>query len=171
MLSTGFRLNGPAAVRYPRGRGPGAAIDDSLDPLPVGKAEPIRSGKEVALLAFGSVLANTLEAGERLDASVVNMRFVKPLDEACIAELAARHKLLVTVEDNAVEGGAGSAVGEALARSGISTPLICLGIPDRFIEHASREEQLGECGLDAESIYHRVQRELAGRIATLRAVD
>ncbi|VAW81716.1 1-deoxy-D-xylulose 5-phosphate synthase [hydrothermal vent metagenome] len=171
MLSTGFQHEGPAAVRYPRGTGPGVDVSSELDTLEIGKAQICREGKDVALLAFGSTLAAALEAGERLNATVVNMRFIKPLDEACVSELAARHHLLVTLEDNAISGGAGSAVAEALAAHGISIPLTQLGIPDHFIEHASREEQLAECGLDADSIYQRIQRELAARIATLRAVD
>ncbi len=171
MLSTGFRHDGPAAVRYPRGTGPGVEVDSGLDTLEIGKACVCREGKDVALLAFGSTLAAALEAGEKLDATVVNMRFIKPLDEACVCELAGNHRMLVTLEDNAVSGGAGTAVAEALAAHDVTIPLTHLGIPDHFIEHASREEQLAECGLDADSIYHRIQRELAARIATLRAVD
>jgi 1-deoxy-D-xylulose-5-phosphate synthase len=171
MLSTGFKLEGPAAVRYPRGSTPDSSIPDDLDVVPVGKAEIRRQGRTVALLAFGSPLAAALEAAERLNATVVSMRFVKPLDEACILELATSHRLLITLEDNSLAGGAGSAVAETLAEHGNSVPLVMLGIPDRFIEHASREQQLQECGLDAESIYQRIRRELAAGIATLRAVD
>ncbi|TCK17445.1 1-deoxy-D-xylulose-5-phosphate synthase [Thiogranum longum] len=171
MLSTGFRHEGPAAVRYPRGTGPGVEVDSDLDTLEIGKAQVCRKGKDVALLAFGSTLTAALEAGEKLDATVVNMRFIKPLDEACVCELTANHRMLVTLEDNAISGGAGSAVAESLAAHDITIPLTHLGIPDHFIEHASREEQLAECGLDSDSIYHRIQRELAARIATLRAVD
>jgi 1-deoxy-D-xylulose-5-phosphate synthase len=171
MLSTGFRLNGPAAVRYPRGSGPGASIKLGLDTLPVGKAEIRREGEDVAMLVFGSPLAAALAAAERLNATVVNMRYVKPLDENCILKLATSHRLLVTLEDNAIAGGAGSAVAEALMRHGITLPVAMLGIPDHFVEHATRAQQLMECGLDADSIYQRIQRELASRIATLRAVD
>ncbi len=171
MLSTGFQLDGPAAVRYPRGTGPGRAVEPGLGILPLGKAEICREGKDVALLVFGSPLAEALVAAQRLNATVVNMRFIKPLDEACILELAASHRVLASIEDGAVAGGAGSAVAELLAQHGNPVPLAILGIPDRFIEHASREQQLAECGLDAESIYQRIQRELASRIATLRAVD
>jgi 1-deoxy-D-xylulose-5-phosphate synthase len=171
MLTTGFRLNGPAAVRYPRGTGPGASIKPGLDTLPVGKAEIRREGQDVALLVFGSPLAAALEASERLNATVVNMRYVKPLDEDCILKLAASHRVLVTLEDNAIAGGAGSAVAEALMRHGVTLPVAMLGIPNRFVAHASRAQQLAECGLDADSIYQRIQRELASRIATLRAVD
>jgi 1-deoxy-D-xylulose-5-phosphate synthase len=152
MLSTGFGLDSPAAVRYPRGVGPGAPVVADLEPMPVGKAELVREGRAVALLVFGSPLAAALEAAQRLDATVVNMRFIKPLDEDCIFRLAGSHRLLVTIEDNAVAGGAGSAVAEALAQHGSTIPLAMLGIPDRFIEHASREQQLAECGLDADGI-------------------
>ena len=171
MLCTGFTLPGPAAVRYPRGSGPGAGIEPGLEPLPVGKAAVCREGREAALLVFGSLLPAALEAAERLDATVVNMRFVKPLDEACLLDMAGRHRILISVEDNAVSGGAGSAVAESLAAHGVTVPLAILGIPDRFIEHAGREQQLAECGLDAEGIYQRAQREMASGIATLRAVD
>jgi 1-deoxy-D-xylulose-5-phosphate synthase len=171
MLSTGYRLPGPAAVRYPRGTGPGAAVEPGLDPLPVGRAEVVREGREAALLVFGSLLPAALEAAERLDASVVNMRFVKPLDEACLLDMAGRHRLLISLEDNAVSGGAGSAAAEVLAAHGVTIPLVLLGIPDRFIDHAGRDQQLAECELDADSIYQRVQREMASGIATLRAVD
>jgi 1-deoxy-D-xylulose-5-phosphate synthase len=171
MLSTGFQLPGPSAVRYPRGTGPGAAVGTGLETLPLGKATVVREGREVALLVFGSPLPAALEAAERLNASLVNMRFVKPLDEDCILAMANQHRMLITVEDNAVAGGAGSAVAEALTAHGVTIPLVMLGIPDRFIEHASREQQLAECGLDADSIFQRVQRELASGFATLRAVD
>ncbi len=171
MLSTGFRLGGPAAVRYPRGTGPGAEITPGLETLPIGKAELRREGQDVALLVFGSLLSAALEAAERLNATVVNMRFVKPLDEDCILRLAASHRLLATVEDNAIAGGAGSAVAETLLRNGNTTAIAMLGIPDRFIQQATREQQLAECGLHAEGIYQHIHRVLGGRIATLRAVD
>jgi 1-deoxy-D-xylulose-5-phosphate synthase len=171
LLSTGFHLDGPAAVRYPRGSSPDTDAGKTLQALPVGKAEIRRRGHDVALLSFGSPLTAAMQAGERLDATVVSMRFVKPLDEACILELAKSHRMLVTLEDNSIAGGAGSAVSELLVQHGISRPLVMLGIPDRFIEHATREQQLQECGLDPEGIYQRIQRELTGRIATLRAVD
>ncbi|MGD8842565.1 MAG: 1-deoxy-D-xylulose-5-phosphate synthase [Gammaproteobacteria bacterium] len=171
MLSTGFELSSPAAVRYPRGTGPGVATASDLARLPVGKAEIRRDGRDVALLVFGSPLAAALEAAERLDATVINMRFVKPMDEECLLDTADRHHLLVTIEDNAIAGGAGSAVAEVLAAHDIVTPLTMLGIPDRYLEHASREQQLAECGLDATGIYQRIQREISRGIATLRAVD
>jgi 1-deoxy-D-xylulose-5-phosphate synthase len=152
MLSTGFVHSGPAAVRYPRGSGPGVATDPGLDTLPIGKAELRRRGRRLALLAFGAPLAAAETVGAELDATVVNMRFVKPLDEALLRELAASHEGFVTLEDNVVQGGAGSAVSEFLAREGLAIPVLHLGLPDAFLEHASREELLAECGLDADGI-------------------
>ena len=157
MLSTGFAHPGPAAVRYPRGTGPGAAVSDDLDTLPVGKAEIRRRGQNVALLAFGAVLTPALAAGVALDATVVNMRFVKPLDEALLRELAGSHRLLVTLEDNVVMGGAGSAVNEYLAAAHALVPVLNLGLPDRFQEHGSREELLAEAGLTPDAIIRAVQ--------------
>jgi len=157
MLTTGFMLNAPAAVRYPRGCGPGATIDTTLQPIPVGKGEIRRSGKKVAILAFGSMLSPALQAGEQMDATVANMRFIKPLDEALIKELASTHELLVTVEENAVTGGAGSAVAETLQSK---VPLLRLGLPDRFIEHGAPEKLLADCGLDAAGIATAIEKVL-----------
>ncbi|BAV34408.1 1-deoxy-D-xylulose-5-phosphate synthase [Sulfuricaulis limicola] len=161
MLSTGFLLNGPAAVRYPRGTGPGVAVDPALEPLPVGKAEVRRMGKRVALLAFGSMLAPALEAGEAFGATVANMRFVKPLDEDLIRELARTHELLITVEENVVAGGAGSAVNEFLVAAGLTARIVNLGLPDRFIEHGDHRAQLARCGLDAAGIRRAILRHVA----------
>jgi 1-deoxy-D-xylulose-5-phosphate synthase len=152
LLSTAYRHDGPAAVRYPRGTGPGAVIGADLEPLPIGRAEVRRSGRRIAILAFGSRVAPALEAGGRLDATVVNMRFVKPLDVELIRELAGTHELIVTVEENALQGGAGSAVNEALLAEGRAVRILNLGIPDRFIGHADQQQQLAECGLDAAGI-------------------
>jgi 1-deoxy-D-xylulose-5-phosphate synthase len=152
MLQTAFEHDGPAMVRYPRGTGPGVEPRAGLEVLPIGEAQVRRTGHGLALLAFGSMVAPALEAGETLDATVVNMRFVKPLDEALILELAEDHDLLVTVEENAVAGGAGSAVAELLDAHGRGVPCLHLGLPDRFIDHASHPEQLAECGLDAAGI-------------------
>ena len=152
MLTTGFLHDGPAAVRYPRGSGTGAKIDTELKTLPIGKAEICRLGAGLAILAFGSPLAAALEVGSELGASVVNMRFVKPLDETLILELARTHTALVTIEDNAVAGGAGSAVAELLAAKNLQVPLLQLGLPDAFLEHASREQLLAEAGIDAAGI-------------------
>ncbi len=157
LLSTGFHHPGTAAIRYPRGGGPGVAIEPGLDALPIGKAEMRRSGHGIALLAFGCALAPAEAVGAELDATVVNMRFVKPLDEALVLELARTHDALVTLEDNVVAGGAGSAVGELLAAHGVEIPLLQLGLPDRFLQHATREELLAEAGLDAEGVRRSIQ--------------
>ena len=161
MLTTGFLLNGPASVRYPRGTGPGVAVDPALEPFSVGKAEIRREGKRVALLAFGSMLAPALEAGEAFGATVVNMRFVKPLDEDLIRELARTHELLITVEENVVAGGAGSAVNEFLAAAGLATRIVNLGLPDLFIEHGDHRTQLARCGLDAAGIRRAILRNVS----------
>ncbi|HHH36493.1 MAG TPA: 1-deoxy-D-xylulose-5-phosphate synthase [Gammaproteobacteria bacterium] len=152
MLSTGFHHDGPSAVRYPRGCGPGVPVDTALEPLPLGQAQRRREGRGVALLAFGSLVQPALEAGEALDATVVNMRFVKPLDRALVLEMAATHDLLVTLEENVIAGGAGSAVRECLDEAGVVCPILHLGLPDAFGEHGGREALLAERGLDAEGI-------------------
>jgi 1-deoxy-D-xylulose-5-phosphate synthase len=152
LLTTAFQYKGPAAVRYPRGNGPGAKIDTELKTLPVAKGELRRRGGGIAILAFGSPLAAALEVGNELGASVANMRFVKPLDETLVLELARAHAALVTVEDNAIAGGAGSAVAELLVSKNIQTPLLHLGLADVFLEHASREQLLAESGIDADGI-------------------
>jgi 1-deoxy-D-xylulose-5-phosphate synthase len=150
MLYTATTLRGPSFVRYPRGTGPGVALQKEMTALPVGKAQLRREGKSgLAILVFGTLLNSVLALAERLDATLVNMRFVKPLDEDLVVTLAARHRALVTVEENATLGGAGSAVGELLAAEGLQLPLLQLGIPDRFIEHGSREGCLAAAGLDA----------------------
>ncbi len=156
MLYTAFTLNQPTAVRYPRGTGPGVPVQKALSTIPVGKADVLREGHTVAILAFGSMVQPALEAGERLGATVVNMRFVKPLDAELVTRLAGDHALLVTVEENVVMGGAGSAVGECLATHNLSTSIIHIGLPDRFVEQGGREELLTECGLTAEGILRRI---------------
>lgn len=152
MLTTGFRHDGPAAVRYPRGAGPGVAIECELTSLPIGKAQYRRRGRSVALLAFGSVVAAASKVAEEIDATLINMRFVKPLDEIMILDIARTHEAIVTIEENAIAGGAGSGVAELLAAHGIELPLLQLGLPDAFLEHGSREELLAEAGLDAAGI-------------------
>jgi 1-deoxy-D-xylulose-5-phosphate synthase len=139
-------------VRYPRGTGPGVAIDKALTALSIGKADVRRRGHGLALLAFGCELAPALKVGDELDATVINMRFVKPLDVALLRELAQSHSAFVTLEDNAVQGGAGSAVAEFFASEGIVVPMLHLGLPDLFLEHAAREELLAQSGLDAVGI-------------------
>lgn len=165
MLSTGFRHEGPAAVRYPRGTGPGAAITPALDTLPIGRAEIRRQGAGLALLAFGAPLAAAESVGQLLGATVVNMRFVKPIDEELVLELARSHAGLVTLEDNAVAGGAGSGVAELLNARGVQIPVLHLGLPDVFFEHASREQLLAAAGLDAAGV-ERAIRERFGELLT-----
>ena len=161
MLSTALTIDGPSAVRYPRGSGPGAAVEPGLGTLPVGKGELRRQGKRVALLAFGAMLAPALKAAEALDATVANMRFVKPLDAGLIAQLANSHDLLVSVEENALIGGAGAEVARALESAGLRTPLLRLGLPDRFIDHGDTALLLAEAGLDDASIVESVTVRLA----------
>lgn len=158
MLYTGFQYKGVSAIRYPRGAGNGAAIQHNMQALPIGKAEVKRQGQNIAILAFGSMLDASLQAGETLNASVINMRFVKPLDMALIAELAKTHSMIVTVEENALMGGAGAAVLEALQVLQISVKTLCLGLPDRFIEHGVHETMLSECGLDALGIISSIKK-------------
>ncbi|AXR27057.1 TPA: 1-deoxy-D-xylulose-5-phosphate synthase [Pseudomonas aeruginosa] len=160
LLTTGYLFDGPAAVRYPRGSGPNHPIDPDLQPVEIGKAVVRRRGGRVALLVFGVQLAEAMKVAESLDATVVDMRFVKPLDEALVRELAGSHELLVTIEENAVMGGAGSAVGEFLASEGLEVPLLQLGLPDYYVEHAKPSEMLAECGLDAAGIEKAVRQRL-----------
>jgi 1-deoxy-D-xylulose-5-phosphate synthase len=148
MLSTGFQHRGPAAVRYPRGTGPGVPVQDNLDTVPIGKVQLRRRGSRVALLAFGAVLPAAEAVAAELGLSCVNMRFVKPLDRELVLELARSHDGLVSIEDNAVAGGAGSAVAELLAAEGIEVPVLQLGLPDAYLEHASREDLLAQAGID-----------------------
>jgi 1-deoxy-D-xylulose-5-phosphate synthase len=151
MLYTGVMLGAPAAVRYPRGAAAGEARGE-MQALPIGKGELRRTGKRVAILAFGAMLRPALAAAEALDATVANMRFVKPLDVDLVREVAASHELLVTVEEHQLMGGAGSAVAEALAAAGAQKRLLMLGLPDRFIDHGDPARLLASVGLDAEGI-------------------
>ncbi len=156
MLSTGFAFDGPAAVRYPRGTGTGIAVEATLDTLPIGKAELRRRGKSIALLAFGALVPAAETVGEDLGLTVVNMRFVKPLDRGLLLELAKSHDGFVTLEDNVVAGGAGSGIAELLSAEGVTLPILHLGLPDAFQRHASREDLLAEAGLDAAGIRRSV---------------
>ncbi|MCW8982543.1 MAG: 1-deoxy-D-xylulose-5-phosphate synthase [Gammaproteobacteria bacterium] len=159
MLTTGFQHDGPAAVRYPRGGGPGVAVDrELLQSLPIGKGQKLRGGEKIAFLSFGALLGAATEAAETLNATLVNMRFVKPLDEALLTELAASHTLFVTVEDNVIAGGAGSAVAEWLHQQVSCPALLQLGLPDQFVEQGNRSELLTECGLDKSGIIAAVQK-------------
>ncbi len=164
MLFTAFALDQPAAIRYPRGSGPGAEVKAEMRALPIGKGVVLRRGAGgkggVAILAFGAMLHPALEAGEDLDATVADMRFVKPVDADLAAELAAIHGLLVTIEENAIMGGAGSAVAEALAARAIFTPLLQLGLPDRFVDHGDQAQLLASIGLDRAGIVAAVRARL-----------
>ncbi len=159
MLYTATTLQHPSAVRYPRGNGPGAPVVAEMTALPVGKAEVVQRGHAgLAILCFGTLLASGREIGAELGATVVNMRFVKPLDEALVLQLAREHLALVTIEENAVAGGAGSAVIEALAAAELSTPVLQIGIPDRFVEHGSRDDCLRAAELDSASMHSAIER-------------
>ncbi len=157
MLSTAYALDCPSMVRYPRGSGTGALPSTQLETLPAGKAEIRRRGQGVALLAFGSLVAAAVAAGDELDATVVNMRFIKPLDVDLIRELAGNHSLLVSIEENSVIGGAGSEIERVLAENGLTVPFIRLGLPDRFIDHGEQNQLLAELGLDKNGIVNAVR--------------
>jgi 1-deoxy-D-xylulose-5-phosphate synthase len=165
MLYTGFTLDTPSAVRYPRGTGAGVEVVKEMTALPLGRGEVRREGKRVAILAFGAMLRPALEAGAELNATVVNMRFVKPVDRELAYRLAATHDLLVTIEENVVAGGAGAAVAEALAADGVSVPMLHLGLPDAFVEHGDPQLLLADCGLDSQGIARAIRERMsqAGR--------
>lgn len=171
MLYTGFQLNQPSAVRYPRGKGPGVSIHKEMKALPVGQAELRRQGHTVALLAFGSMVSVAAAVAEQVDATVVNMRFVKPLDEEMVVRMASSHDFIVTLEENAVAGGAGSAVLECLAAHHITIPIRTLGLPDCFIDHGDRGELLGSCQLDVAGVLALVKQDLrkAHQVPLLKA--
>ncbi|MFM1955337.1 MAG: 1-deoxyxylulose-5-phosphate synthase, thiamine-requiring, FAD-requiring [Pseudomonadota bacterium] len=160
MLTTAYQFNGPSAVRYPRGGGPGTEIKQDLTSIKIGKGEIRRQGKKIAILAFGSMLTPSLAAAEELDATVANMRFVKPLDVDLVMQLANSHDLIVTAEENTVMGGAGAAVIEALQAIRKNNNVLCLGLPDTFIEHGIHETMLAECGLDARGIKAAIEKQL-----------
>jgi 1-deoxy-D-xylulose-5-phosphate synthase len=157
MLYTAFKLDTPSAVRYPRGTGPGVAVQKAMQALPVGRGEVRRQGEKIALLAFGSMLQPCLQAAEELNATVANMRFIKPLDDDLVASLAASHDLLVTVEENTVMGGAGGAVTESLNSQRIVVKVLQLGLPDVFIEQGDHAQMLSDCGLDKTGIIKSVR--------------
>jgi 1-deoxy-D-xylulose-5-phosphate synthase len=164
MLYTAFQMDCPTAVRYPRGKSIGVTPQTAMQAIPLGKALTLRAGQSVAILLFGSLLGEAQAAAEELDATLVNMRFVKPLDKLMIRELAQSHDLLVTLEDNAIMGGAGSAVNEYLHEAGLAVEVLNLGLPDSYIDHAQREEQLAACGLDAHGIVEKINAGYGGRI-------
>jgi 1-deoxy-D-xylulose-5-phosphate synthase len=160
MLYTAWTLDCPTAVRYPRGNGPGVAVEKEMTALPVGKADTVRNGQKIAILNFGALLDQAEPVADALDASLVNMRFVKPLDTALLEKIANSHQLIVTIEDNAVTGGAGSAVNEYLASAGHTVELLNLGLPDVYLEHGSREQLLEEAGLNADLIQKSIEARL-----------
>jgi 1-deoxy-D-xylulose-5-phosphate synthase len=175
MLYTGTTLAVPSAVRYPRGAGPGVPLVAEMTALPIGRAQYRREGRSgLAILAFGALVESARKVADRLDATLVNMRFIKPLDEELVVEIAKRHRAIVTIEENAVMGGAGSAVGEVLAAHGVLVPLLQVGIPDRFIEHGSRDTCLAAAGLDLAGISASVERwwtvENPERVRSVRSV-
>ena len=161
LLSTGFQHKGPAAVRYPRGKGTGASLPPTQEKLDIGKGILRRKGKKIALLAFGSLVAPSNEVGERLNATVADMRFVKPIDEVLISELAKTNNLLVTLEENSLMGGAGSAVNEFLIKENLNVPVLNIGLPDAFLEHGQASDMLAKIGLDAEGIIKKIQTKLS----------
>ena len=157
MLYTGFQHNGPSAVPYPRGKGPGARVVSEMQALEFGKAETIINGKNIVIIAVGSMVQPAIAVGQQLGATVVNLRFIKPLDEQLLLQLSANHHYLITVEENAIQGGAGSAINEYLTSENVTIPILNLGIPDRFIEQGTREECLAACGLDSSGIMLAIQ--------------
>ncbi|APZ44551.1 1-deoxy-D-xylulose-5-phosphate synthase [Acidihalobacter ferrooxydans] len=170
LLCTGYAHPGPAAIRYPRDAGIGGALDRGLQPLPIGKSALRRQGEVVALLVFGILLREAAVAADALNATLIDMRFVCPLDEQAVLDAAENHELLVTLEDNAIAGGAGSAVNEMLAAHGVNVPTANLGLPPRFVEHGTRSELLAECGLHAEGIVRAVQMRLPPHLRSVQTV-
>ena len=160
LLSTGYAYNGPAAVRYPRGKGPGVTIEKNLEAVEIGKALTRRQGHSIVILAFGSMVTPALECADRINATVVDMRFVKPIDEELIGDMATSHQLIVTIEENTIMGGAGSAVNEFLISANYQIPILNLGLPDKFLEHGKVAEMLANVGLDAGSITNAIKKKL-----------
>ena len=160
LLSTGYAYNGPAAVRYPRGKGPGVTIEKNLEAVEIGKALTRRQGRSIVILAFGSMVTPALECADRINATVVDMRFVKPIDEELIGDMATSHQLIVTIEENTIMGGAGSAVNEFLISANYQIPILNLGLPDKFLEHGKVAEMLANVDLDAGSITNAIKKKL-----------
>lgn len=169
MLYTGYSLEQPASVRYPRGSGPGVEVQQEMTTIPVGKGEIRKEGKKIAILSFGSMLPLAMEVAEELDATVVNMRFVKPIDTDLVLQMAATHELLVTIEENVVQGGAGSAVNEELAKNGIAQVIINYGLPDRLVEHGSQDDMYRDAGLTAEAFLAFIHEHLERNESSINA--
>jgi len=171
MLYTGFRHHGPAAVRYPRGKGPGLIPQTAMTMLPIGRSVSVQKGRQLAILAWGSMVQPCTAVAQQLGASLINMRFIKPLDTAAILQAAASHEGLVTVEENAVAGGAGSAVNELLAASGLQVPILNIGLFDDFIEHGTREECLALAGLDEAGLLLQMDSFIREKLPAVAAAD
>lgn len=169
MLFTGIQLDGPSSVRYPRGNGPGTDVENTMTALPIGESQTRHAGKQVALLAFGTLVAPAVELGEQLNYTVVNMRFIKPLDTNAIDAIANSHDLIITLEENAIPGGAGAGVVEYLSSIGSTTPTRMIGLPDEFVEHGSREELLHYCKLDTEGLRDQIQTLISAEPSFLEA--
>jgi len=170
MLYTGYQHEGPAAVRYPRGKGPGVDTDSEMQALPIGEAVVRRQGKSVAILAFGSMVSVALDAANTLDCTVVDMRFIKPLDTRTVHTMAEQHELLVTLEENVISGGAGSAVNEFLASEDYRLPVLNLGLPDHFLEHGKPAQMLADVGLDTDGVIQSIRQRLKKSRIQSRAV-
>jgi 1-deoxy-D-xylulose-5-phosphate synthase len=180
MLYTGIQIDGPASVRYPRGGGPGVEVDKEMTALSIGKAEIRTQGdrrgghmdKRIAILAFGVVLDFAQAVGDELGATVVNMRFVKPIDEEMILNMAASHDLIVTVEENMIQGGAGEAVNQVLVENGVMQAIVNYGLPDRMIQHGSRDDMLNDVGMNKEGLMEFIQHHLgeSGHSAKIKSV-
>jgi 1-deoxy-D-xylulose-5-phosphate synthase len=181
MLTTGMKIDQPSAIRYPRGAGPGVAVSKELTTLPVGQGVVVREARSfaagvanktrVAILAFGSMVKPALDAADELNATVANMRFVKPLDDALVFKLATTHDVIVTVEENVIMGGAGSAVSESLAAQQLTVPILHLGLPDQFVEHGDPAVLLADCGLNREGIIRAVRQWVAATRDQQKAVS
>ena len=156
MLYTAYEHKGPAAIRYPRGTGPGTMIAQDMTQFEIGKSVTVREGSEVVVFNFGTLLPAAMDAAQRIDATVIDMRWVKPLDEKQVIDMAHSHSLVVTLEENATAGGAGSAVNELLAARGIKTNILNLGLPDRIIEHGEHGDQLASVDLDSQGVYQAI---------------
>lgn len=167
MLYTAYEHQGPTAVRYPRGSGPGVLPNEEMNLLPIGKGEVIREGKRVVILAWGNLVTAGISAADQLDTTLVNMRFIKPLDEALIEQMALKHDLVVTLEENVIAGGAGSGVNEYLNARGIQTRIINLGLPDEYVHHGPQTQLLSDCGLDADGIVASIVKALDSRMARI----
>jgi 1-deoxy-D-xylulose-5-phosphate synthase len=160
MLKTGFYYDGICVVRFPRGNGSGARINKKINLLTIGKSKKIRTGKKIVILAFGPLLKTATDVAEDLNATLIDMKFVKPIDERMVKQCASNHEVVVTIEDNTILGGAGSSVLEVISQNNLKCKTLCLGIPDHFVEHGTQEEIYKLCGLDKKSILKKIVKQL-----------